>query len=46
MTKRFLTLAVITLFTLSFASCREESTGEKMEDAVEDVADDVEDAVD
>lgn len=34
------------LFTLSIAGCREQTTGEKVEDAVEDVADDVEDAVD
>ncbi|MDR6301239.1 hypothetical protein GGR31_001890 [Mesonia maritima] len=30
----------------TFTSCREESTGDKVEDAAEDVADDVEDAVD
>ncbi len=46
MTKRFLTVAAITLFTLSLTSCREETKAEKMEDAMEDVADDVEDAVD
>ena len=31
---------------LSMAACREQSTSEKVEDAVEDVADDVEDAAD
>jgi len=30
----------------TFTSCREESTGDKVEDAAESVADDVEDAVD
>ena len=36
------------LFTVSIAmsSCREESTGDKIENAVEDVADDIEDVVD
>lgn len=38
----------ILIFTMSIAlsSCREETTGEKVENAVEDVADDIEDAVD
>tara|TARA_R110002049_G_scaffold242357_1_gene416160 strand:- start:5661 stop:5801 length:141 start_codon:yes stop_codon:yes gene_type:complete len=38
---------LILLFTVSIfvTSCREQTTGEKVEDAVEDVADDVEDAV-
>ncbi|MBD3862006.1 MULTISPECIES: hypothetical protein [Olleya] len=38
----------ILLFSVSLllTGCREESTGEKVEDAVENVADDVEDAVD
>lgn len=38
----------IALFTMSIAlsSCREESTGDKIENAVEDVADDIDDAVD
>ncbi|WP_198520104.1 hypothetical protein [Lacinutrix sp. Bg11-31] len=38
----------IALFTMSIAlsSCREESTGDKIENAVEDVADDIEDVVD
>ena len=31
---------------LAVTSCREKTTGEKVEDAVESVADDVEDAVD
>lgn len=34
------------LLVVAVSSCREKSTGEKVEDAVEDVADDVEDAVD
>jgi len=46
MTKKFLTLAAIALFTISISSCREKSTGEKVGDAVENVVDDVEDAVD
>ncbi|MEM5538429.1 hypothetical protein [Olleya sp. AS48] len=38
----------ILLFSVSLllTGCREETTGEKVEDAVENVADDVEDAVD
>lgn len=46
MIKRILTLIIIALFTFSISSCREETTGEKVEDAVESAADDVEDAVD
>ncbi len=46
MTKKFLTLVTIAVFTLSISSCREKSAGEKAGDAVEDVVDDVEDAVD
>ncbi|MEQ3664548.1 MULTISPECIES: hypothetical protein [unclassified Olleya] len=40
--------AFILLFSVSLllTGCREETTGEKVEDAVENVADDVEDAVD
>jgi len=38
--KRIMFLA---LFALAFTACREQSTGEKVEDAVEDVADEVED---
>lgn len=46
MTKKFLTVAAIALFTISISSCREKSTGEKVGNAVENVVDDVEDAVD
>lgn len=43
-----LSFLFIALFTLSIVttSCREKTTGEKVEDAAESVADDVEDAVD
>ncbi|WP_299125741.1 hypothetical protein [uncultured Winogradskyella sp.] len=45
---KILSRFLLIMFTLSIfiTSCREQSTGEKVEDAVEDVADDVEDAVD
>lgn len=46
MKKTILSLLLVSLFTLSISSCREKTTGEKVEDAVENVADDVEDAVD
>lgn len=46
MTKKFLTIALLTLFTISVSSCREKTTGEKVGDAVENAVDDVEDAVD
>lgn len=46
MTKKFLTLAAVAIFALSFTSCREKTAGEKAGDAIEDVADDIEDAVD
>ncbi|GAK89417.1 hypothetical protein JCM19297_1245 [Nonlabens ulvanivorans] len=46
MIKKSIVLVILTLFTISISSCREESTGDKVEDAVESVADDVEDAVD
>ncbi|MDB4293239.1 hypothetical protein N9954_07490 [Maribacter sp.] len=39
-----LMLAFVTIIAVS--SCREKTTGEKVEDAVEEVGDDVEDAVD
>ncbi|MFD1061797.1 hypothetical protein ACFQ1Q_00965 [Winogradskyella litorisediminis] len=43
-----LAFVFIALFSLSImtTSCREKTTGEKVEDAAESVADDVEDAVD
>lgn len=46
MKKQFLAIIALTLFTVSISSCREKTTGEKVEDAVESVADDVEDSVD
>ena len=36
----------LSMFVLALAACREQTTGEKVEDAVEDVADEVEDAAD
>jgi hypothetical protein len=42
MIKKFLVLTIVALFAASITSCREESTGDK----VEDVVDDLEDAVD
>ena len=38
----------VLMFSISLVltGCREETTGEKIEDAVEDVADDIEDSVD
>ncbi len=46
MLKKVLVVAIAAMFTLGTVSCREESTGDKIEDAAESVADDVEDAVD
>jgi hypothetical protein len=46
MKKTIITSVLLVLFTISFSSCREKTTGEKVEDAIENVADDVEDAVD
>lgn len=46
MKRVFLILFCMGTLATTFTSCREESTGEKVEDAAEDVADDVEDAVD
>jgi predicted small secreted protein len=46
MKKVFLVVCTVMFLAASFTSCREKSTGEKVEDAVEDVADDIEDAVD
>ncbi len=45
MKRTLLSLLAIGLFLVA-TSCREKTTGEKVEDAVESVADDVEDAVD
>ncbi len=46
MNKTILSSLLILFLTISLSSCREKTTGEKVEDAVESVADDVEDAVD
>ncbi|WP_303685538.1 hypothetical protein [Nonlabens dokdonensis] len=46
MLKKVFVVAIAAMFTLGTVSCREESTGEKIEDAVDSAADDVEDAVD
>lgn len=45
MKKLLLSLLLVSIFTISFSSCRE-TTGDKVEDSVEEVADEVEDAVD
>ena len=46
MKKLSYTFLVMFCLALSLSGCREETTGEKVNDAVESVADDVEDAVD
>ena len=46
MLKKVFVVAIAAMFTFGTVSCREESTGEKIEDAVDSAADDVEDAVD
>lgn len=46
MKKQFLAVIAIALFTLSFTSCREKTTGEKVENAVENVGNDLENAID
>ena len=46
MKKVMYTFVVLFSVATFLTSCREESTGDKVEDAVESVADDVEDAVD
>jgi len=46
MKRLFLALFMMGTLATTFTSCREESTGDKVEDAAESVADDVEDAVD
>lgn len=46
MKRLFLILFAIGLTTTSLTSCREESAGDKVEDAVDDVGDSVEDAAD
>lgn len=44
--ERFLALTIVSVFILSISSCREKTTGEKIEDGVEEVGDGIEDAVD
>jgi len=44
--KKLAFIFIIVLSMTSFNSCREKTTGEKVEDAVESAADDIEDAVD
>ncbi len=46
MKKSYITLALLAIFTIAFASCREKTTGEKVEDAVESVGEDIEDGID
>lgn len=46
MKRLFLLLFAMGLFTTTLTSCREKSTGDKIEDAADDVADDVGDALD
>ena len=43
MIKKFVVIAIASMFTVGTVSCREEKT---LGDKVEDVADDIEDAVD
>jgi predicted small secreted protein len=45
MKKSYITVALLALFTIALTSCREKTTGEKIENAVENAANDVEDAV-
>lgn len=44
MKKIFLILFAAGLMATSFTSCREKTTGEKIEDVADDVADDIDDA--
>lgn len=46
MKKVILVLFAVGLMATSFTSCREKTTGEKIEDVADDVADDVGDALD
>lgn len=39
----FKRISLLIMFVLALSACREQTTGEKVEDAVEDVADEVED---
>ncbi|WP_292244744.1 hypothetical protein [Mesonia sp.] len=44
MKKLFLSLFLVGTLATTFTSCREESTGDKIEDAADDVGDSMEDA--
>ncbi len=46
MKKVFLILFAFGLIGTSFTSCREKTTGEKVEDVVDDIGDDIGDALD
>jgi len=41
---KLFTFLMVATFVFSIASCREKTTGEKIEDGVEEVGDDLEDA--
>lgn len=42
MKKSYIIIAMLSMFTISFYSCRERTTGEKVEEAVESVGEDIE----
>lgn len=42
----FLTLLALSFSVTTFTSCREKTTGEKVEDSMEEAGDDIEDAAD
>ncbi|MBW2938793.1 hypothetical protein KXJ69_11780 [Aureisphaera sp. CAU 1614] len=46
MKKLIFAFLLLTFTATAFTSCREKTTGEKIEDAVDDVGDEIEDAVD
>ena len=46
MKKLIFAFLLLTFTATTFTSCREKTTGEKIEDAVDDVGDEIEDAVD
>ena len=46
MKKLIVAFLLLTFTATAFTSCREKTTGEKIEDAVDDVGDEIEDAVD
>ncbi|MGO3182292.1 MAG: hypothetical protein ACTIJ9_05610 [Aequorivita sp.] len=45
MKKVFLILFAAGLMTTGFTSCREKTTGEKVEDVADDIGDDIDDAL-